>query len=55
MSKCSLLFFTTGVTITISSFAFFGQMMQIPGKAFQTGSQMMFITPEPTKCDCKCN
>jgi hypothetical protein len=55
MNKGQLLFFTIGVTITISTYAFFGQMMEIPGKAFKTGSNMMFPAPEHSKCDCSCN
>jgi hypothetical protein len=55
MNKCSITAFLVGITITVSSLAFFGQMMEMPGKAFQTGSQMMFAAPEPTKCDCSCN
>ena len=54
MSKCSITAFLIGITITVSSLAFFGQMFQMPSKGFQMGSQMMFPTPEP-KCDCKCN
>jgi cytosine/uracil/thiamine/allantoin permease len=55
MSKCALLYFVIGVTVTTASYAFFGQMMQMPGKAFQTGSQMMFPAQEPNECDCSCN
>jgi len=55
MNKCSITAFLIGITITVSSLAFFGQMLQMPSKGFQMGSQMMFPTPEPTKCNCKCN
>ena len=55
MNKCSITAFIIGIFITVSSLAFFGQMMQMPSKGFQMGSQMMFPTPEPTKCNCKCN
>jgi cytosine/uracil/thiamine/allantoin permease len=53
MSKCALLYFVIGVTVTTASYAFFGQMMQMPGKAFQTGSQM-FMPVQESKCDCRC-
>ena len=33
MSKCALLYFVIGVTLTTASYAFFGQMMQMPGKS----------------------
>jgi hypothetical protein len=59
MSKCALLYFVIGVTLTTASYAFFGQMMQMPGKAFQTGSQMlmpqqnMVQSQQPCTCMCK--
>jgi len=55
MSKCSITAFLVGITITVSSLAFFGQMFQMPSKGFQMGSQMMFPTPEPQKCTCICD
>jgi len=54
MNKCSITAFLIGITITVSSLAFFGQMMQMPSKAFQMGSQMV-MPQQPAKCDCKCN
>ena len=54
MSKCSITAFLIGITITVSSLAFFGQISQMPQQMFKMGSQMMFPTPEP-KCNCKCN
>jgi hypothetical protein len=61
MSKCSITAFLVGIFITVSSLAFFGQMMQMPGKAFQTGSQMfmpqqnMVQSQQPCNCTCKNN
>ena len=54
MNKCSITAFIIGITITVSSLAFFGQMFQMPSKAFQMGSQMVMPVQEP-KCNCKCN
>ena len=54
MNKCSITAFLIGITITVSSLAFFGQMMQMPSKGFQMGSQMVMPVQEP-KCNCKCN
>jgi hypothetical protein len=53
MSKCSITAFIIGIFITVSSLAFFGQMMQMPGKAFQTGSQML-MPQQPQECVCNC-
>jgi len=55
MNKCSITAFLIGIFITVSSLAFFGQMFQMPSKAFQMGSQMMFAAPEPAKCNCACS
>jgi hypothetical protein len=55
MNKGQLLFFTIGVTITVSAFGFFGQMMQMPNQMFQTGSQMIMPQAQPTKCNCACS
>ena len=51
MNKCSITAFIIGITITVSSLAFFGQMFQMPSKAFQMGSQIVMPIP---KCDCVC-
>ena len=53
MNKCSITAFLVGITITVSAFGFFGQMMQMPSKAFQMGSQMVMPQQQP-KCNCKC-
>ncbi len=56
MSKCALLYFVIGVTITTASYAFFN----MPQQMFKTGSQMMFPAQDESKaqtlvCDCKCS
>jgi hypothetical protein len=56
MSRCALLYFVIGVTLTTASYAFFFQM---PSQMMQMGSQM--ITPnqdmvqsvQPCICECK--
>ena len=56
MNKCSITAFLIGITITVSSLAFFGQMMQMPSKAFQMGSQIMMPQPPQNQpCNCACN
>jgi len=57
MSKCALLYFVVGVTITTVSYAFFS----IPQQMFQTGSSMVFPVSSPAQtqpqtlvCDCNC-
>jgi len=56
MSKCSITAFLVGIFITVSSLAFFGQMLQMPSKGFQMGSQMMMTGQQPQSqpCICKC-
>lgn len=49
MSKCVLIFIS-GMAVSLATYAFFNQMMQMPQQAFQMGSQMMM----PKPCDCKC-
>jgi len=50
MSKCALLYFVVGVTITTASYAFF---LQMPGQMMQMGQQM--IMPQPQVClPCDC-
>jgi len=44
--------FLGGMAISMVAVAF---IMNMPQQMFQMGSQMMFPTPEPTKCNCKCN
>ena len=53
MSKCSITAFLVGITITVSAFGFFGQMMQMPSKAMMMGSTMMQGQDKP--CDCNCS
>ena len=51
MSKCALLNFVIGVTLTTVSYAFFAEWTQMP-------MQMMQMTqpqPQPLVCDCSCN
>jgi len=61
MNKCSITAFIIGITITVSSLAFFGQMLQMPSKGFQMGSQMimpqqsMVQSTQPCVCECKVN
>jgi len=56
MSKCSITAFLVGIMITVSSLAFFEQMMQMPSKGFQMGSQMIMPQqPQQQPCVCKCN
>jgi len=53
MSRCALLYFVVGVTITTASYAFFLQMPG-PGQMMQMGQQM--IMPQPQVCPpCECN
>jgi len=56
MNKCSITAFLVGIFITVSSLAFFGQMLQMPSKGFQMGSQMMMTGQQPQSqpCICKC-
>ena len=49
MNKC-VITFVVGMAVSLATYAFFNQMMQMPQQAFQMGSQMMM--PQP--CDCKC-
>jgi Mn2+/Fe2+ NRAMP family transporter len=58
MTKCALLYFVVGVTITTASYAFFS----MPQQMFQAGRGMMFPAQDTTKaqpqtlvCDCNCN
>jgi hypothetical protein len=54
MSKCALLYFVIGVTITTASYAFFN----IPQQMLQMGSQMMApqqnVVPSAQPCECRC-
>jgi len=48
MTKCSLLYFVVGVTITTASYAFFNEFLNMP-------SQMMqMMNPPQQACECKC-
>lgn len=47
MNKCTLVFIA-GVTISLASYAFFNQMMQMPQQAMQ------MMMPQPLNCECKC-
>jgi hypothetical protein len=55
MSKCALLYFVIGVTLTTASYAFFFQM---PSQMMQMGSQMLTQpqtqAQQPIICDCGC-
>jgi len=49
VNKC-ILVFLGGVTISLASYAFFNQMMQMPQQMM--GSMMMMNQEKP--CDCRC-
>jgi len=49
VNKC-ILVFLGGVTISLASYAFFNQMMQMPQQMM--GSMMMTNQAKP--CDCRC-
>lgn len=56
MTRCALLYFVVGVTITTASYAFFS----MPQQMFQAGRGMMFPAQDTTKtqtlvCDCRCD
>jgi hypothetical protein len=55
MSKCALLYFVVGVTLTTASYAFFFQM---PSQMMQMGSQVLTpnqgVVPAAKPCECRC-
>jgi len=56
MNKCSITAFLIGITITVSSLAFFGQISQMPQQMFKMGSQIIMPQqPQQQPCVCKCN
>jgi len=50
VSKCVIVF-SLGVTISLASYAFFNQMMQMPQQMMMGGMQMM---NQQQPCDCRC-
>jgi len=50
MSKCALLYFVIGVTLTTASYAFFAEWTQMPMNMMQ----MTQPQPQPVVCDCRC-
>jgi len=52
MSKCVLIF-TAGMIVSLASYAFFNQMMQMPNQMMNMGSQMMMPQQQGCNCDCK--
>ena len=52
MSKCALLYFVAGVTVTTASYAFFADWTKMPMQMMNGMSQPQ---PQPLVCDCKCN
>lgn len=52
MSRC-VITFISGMVISLASYAFFQQMMQMPNQAMTYGSMMMMGNP-PQACDCQC-
>ena len=52
MSKCVLIFIS-GMAVSLATYAFFNQMMQMPQQAMTYGSMMMMGNP-PQTCDCSC-
>jgi hypothetical protein len=49
MSKCALLYFVIGITITTASYAFFNMPQQMMNNASQ-----MVMPQQPQKCVCVC-
>ena len=53
MSKCALLYFVMGITITTASYAFFADWTQMPMQMMQGMTQAQ--QAQPLVCDCNCN
>lgn len=53
MSKCALLYFVVGVTLTTASYAFFAEWTQMPMQ-MMNGMTQQQVT-QPLICDCNCN
>ena len=49
MNKCTLVFLS-GIVLSVSAYAFFNQLMQMPQQAMQVPMQMM---QQPCDCNCK--
>ena len=55
MSKCALLYFVVGVTVTTASYAFFSDWTQMPMQMMQGMSQPQSQVQQPVVCACDCN
>jgi len=53
MSKCALLYFVIGVTLTTVSYAFFAEWTQMPMQIMSEMTQPQ--AQKPVVCDCRCN
>jgi len=53
MSKCALLYFVIGVTLTTASYAFFADWAQMPMNMMQMTQPQQQASP--LVCDCRCN
>jgi len=53
MSKCALLYFVVGVTVTTASYAFFADWTKVPMQMMNQMSQPQ--AQKPVVCDCRCN
>jgi len=52
MSKCALLYFVMGVTMTTASYAFFAEWTQMPMQMMQMTQP---VAVQPMVCDCRCD
>ena len=55
MSKCALLYFVIGVTLTTASYAFFSEWTQMPMQMMQGMTQPQSQVQQPVVCACDCN
>jgi len=53
MSKCALLYFVIGVTLTTASYAFFAEWTQMPMQMMQM-TQPQIQAQKPVVCECRC-
>lgn len=51
MNKCVLIFIS-GMAVSLATYAFFQNFMQMPQQAMTYGSMMMMGQDKP--CDCRC-